>query len=82
MLPEERSAVLRQSLGARGSARHETGSRESTRRALAEYQVEGLPTDAALRPTISNGWFVDSGGQLAYQPVTNTYGAPVAALGM
>jgi len=45
-------------------------------------QVEGLPTDAALRPIVSNGWFVDSGGQLAYQPVAVTYGVPVAALGM
>jgi hypothetical protein len=45
-------------------------------------QVQGLPTDAALRPIVSNGWFVDSGGQLAYQPVANTYGVPVAALGM
>ena len=46
------------------------------------YQVEGLPADAALRPIISSGWFVDSGGQLAYQPVANTYALPVAALGM
>jgi hypothetical protein len=45
-------------------------------------QVQGLPGDAALNPTISNGWFVDSGGQVAYQPVTNTYALPVAALGM
>jgi hypothetical protein len=45
-------------------------------------QVEGLPDDAALRPIVSNGWFVDSGGQLAYQPVANTYGVQVAALGM
>jgi hypothetical protein len=45
-------------------------------------QVQGLPADAALRPIISSGWFVDLGGQLAYQPVTNTYGLPVAALGM
>jgi hypothetical protein len=46
------------------------------------HQVEGLPNDAALRPMVSNGWFVDSGGQLAYQPVANTYALPVAALGM
>jgi hypothetical protein len=45
-------------------------------------QVQGLPGDAALNPTISNGWFVDSGGQLAYQPVTNTYALPLVALGM
>ena len=45
-------------------------------------RVEGLPADAALRPIISSGWFVDSGGQLAYQAVTNTYALPVAALGM
>ena len=45
-------------------------------------QVQGLPGDAALNPTISNGWFVDSGGQVADQPVTNTYALPVAALGM
>jgi hypothetical protein len=45
-------------------------------------QVAGLPADAALRPIVSNGWFVDSGGQLAYQPVANTYALPVAALGM
>ena len=46
------------------------------------HQVEGLPADAALRPMVSNGWFVDSGGQLAYQPVANTYALPVAALGL
>jgi hypothetical protein len=46
------------------------------------HQVEGLPNDAAMRPVISNGWFVDSGGQVAYQPVANTYGLPVAAVGM
>jgi hypothetical protein len=46
------------------------------------HQVEGLPDDAALKPIVSNGWFVDSGGQLAYQPVANTYGVQVAALGM
>ena len=46
------------------------------------HQVEGLPDDAALKPVVSNGWFVDSGGQLAYQPVANTYGVQVAALGM
>jgi hypothetical protein len=46
------------------------------------HQIEGLPTDAALRPIISSGWFVDSGGQLAYQPVANTYALPVTALGM
>jgi hypothetical protein len=45
-------------------------------------QVQGLPADAALRPMISSGWFVDSGGQLAYQPVTNTYALPLVALGM
>jgi hypothetical protein len=45
-------------------------------------QVQGLPGDAALRPIISSGWFVDSGGQVAYQPVANTYALPVAALGM
>ena len=45
-------------------------------------QVAGVPADAALRPVVSNGWFVDLGGQLAYQPVTNTYGVPVATLGM
>jgi hypothetical protein len=45
-------------------------------------QVTGVPADAALRPIVSNGWFVDSGGQVAYQPLTNTYGAPVSALGM
>jgi len=45
-------------------------------------QIEGLPNDAALRPTISSGWFVDSGGQLAYQPVANSYAVPVAALGL
>jgi hypothetical protein len=45
-------------------------------------QVQGLPADATLRPIISNGWFVDSGGEVAYQPVTNTYALLVAALGM
>jgi hypothetical protein len=45
-------------------------------------QVEGLPDDAALKPIVSNGWFVDSGGQLAYQPVAHTYGVQVAALRM
>jgi hypothetical protein len=45
-------------------------------------QVAGVPADAALRATISSGWFVDSGGQVAYQPVVNTYALPVAALGM
>lgn len=45
-------------------------------------RVTGVPADAALRAVVSNGWFVDSGGQVAYQPVTNAYGAPVSALGM
>ena len=45
-------------------------------------RVAGVPADAMLRPVVSNGWFVDSGGQVAYQPVTNTYGAPLSALGM
>ena len=49
---------------------------------VGRHQVEGLPNDAALRPVISGGWFVDSGGQVAYQPVANTYGLPVAALGL
>jgi hypothetical protein len=45
-------------------------------------RVEGLPSDAWLRPTISNGWFVDTGGQTAYQPVARTYALPVTAIGM
>ena len=45
-------------------------------------RVEGLPSDAWLRPTISNGWFVDAGGQTAYQPVARTYALPVTAIGM